>query len=285
MSALSDAVRACAQGRMPAGRVAFLWTIHEGMRGTTELEVSGDGRVLETRSLPSATVQDLPAKEIGRVSPEDVRALAEAIDRSRFEEIRASAPASPDMTMITLDVQAVGLGARAEFPASDAGRPGITEVREAFLRLRKRAETQPYAPPSATAAPAPITATPPRTIAAGTASPVGMEVRLTGFYKLTMGCGGLMSFGVVPLAMWFASRRFPRSLDAEGATLRNGQRLLWAELTPVKLVARGGAVLGWQFETQDGRHAKFPYASLADSGDVCQFALDRIAAARLQLKG
>ncbi len=145
---------------MPAGRVAFLWTIHEGMRGTTELEVTGDGRVCETRSLPSATIQDLPAKEIGRVSPEDVRALAETIDRSRFEEIRASAPASPDMTMITLDVQLVGQGARAEFPASDAGRPGITEVRDAFLRLRKRAETQPFAPPKSNAAPPQANAAP-----------------------------------------------------------------------------------------------------------------------------
>lgn len=282
MSILSDAVRACAQGKPPEGRVAFLWTIHEGIRGATELEVTVDGRVLETRIMSSLTVQQVPAKEVGRVSIDDVRSLAEAIDRSRFEEIRASAPASPAMTMITLDVQALGQTHRAEFPATDAGRPGIAEVRDAFLRLRKRAETAPAqaAAPTVAAppAPAPVAATP-------AAQPARIDVSLTRFYKVTMGCGGLMSLGVVPLAMWFGSRKFPRTLDAEGVTLRNGQRLKWSELTPIKMVTQRGGVLGWKLEAQDGRFANFPYASLVDSDRVCQLALDRIASARHQLQG
>ena len=48
---------------------------------------------------------------------------------------------------------------------------------------------------------------------------------------------GVMSCGLTPLIIWLVSiKDYPRMLDAEGVTLRNGNRVSWRELTQRKKV-------------------------------------------------
>jgi hypothetical protein len=43
---------------------------------------------------------------------------------------------------------------------------------------------------------------------------------------------GCMSCGLTPLIMWFvALKKYPKGLDDQGVTLRNGERLPWSALT------------------------------------------------------
>jgi hypothetical protein len=56
----------------------------------------------------------------------------------------------------------------------------------------------------------------------------------------------VISLGVFYLAVWLPSvSRYPRILDEEGMTLRNGTRLSWSKLTEV--ISRPAGVLWLQF--------------------------------------
>ena len=44
----------------------------------------------------------------------------------------------------------------------------------------------------------------------------------------------LLSFGIANLAIWWTMRRWPRSADAQGVSLRNGKRYAWAEIRRVE---------------------------------------------------
>lgn len=66
---------------------------------------------------------------------------------------------------------------------------------------------------------------------------VSMEVHLSRFYVGVMTFAGVMTCGVAALIMWWmASTQFPRLIDSEGVTLRNGERLLWRDLTQRKRI-------------------------------------------------
>ena len=43
---------------------------------------------------------------------------------------------------------------------------------------------------------------------------------------------GIMTLGIATLIMWWTAwRQFPRLIDSEGITLRNGRRVFWTDLT------------------------------------------------------
>lgn len=75
-----------------------------------------------------------------------------------------------------------------------------------------------------------------------------LEVHLSGSYKFVLWLCGLMTLGIGAFGMWLCTKRWPRLLDQEGATLRNGKRLLWKDVTeiiPVTVVnPRGQRVTG-----------------------------------------
>lgn len=59
-----------------------------------------------------------------------------------------------------------------------------------------------------------------------------LDLHLKGSFIALMIALGLMSCGLTPLIMWLVSvKDYPKALDSEGVTLRNGQRLPWKALT------------------------------------------------------
>lgn len=63
-----------------------------------------------------------------------------------------------------------------------------------------------------------------------------MEVRLNAFYKFVMWLVGICTLGIGALIMWVMLRRWPKYIDNEGVTLRNGRRFLWSEVDDTKWV-------------------------------------------------
>jgi len=63
-----------------------------------------------------------------------------------------------------------------------------------------------------------------------------IEARLVRSWLVRLAVAGFFSCGLLTLLMYLKSRRFPRTLDPQGITLRNGGRLAWADLTTVKPV-------------------------------------------------
>jgi hypothetical protein len=70
-----------------------------------------------------------------------------------------------------------------------------------------------------------------------------LELHLKGGFIAIMVILGFMSCGLTPLVMWLVSvKDYPKALDAEGVTLRSGQKLPWSQLTEKKkLVLRRGS--------------------------------------------
>ena len=70
-----------------------------------------------------------------------------------------------------------------------------------------------------------------------------LELHLGGGFIALMIALGLMSFGFVPLVIWLAAvKDYPKALDAEGVTLRNGRKLPWSQLTGTRrLIVRRGS--------------------------------------------
>jgi|SRR5436190_12762913 hypothetical protein len=70
-----------------------------------------------------------------------------------------------------------------------------------------------------------------------------LDLHLKGGFIVLMVALGLMSCGLTPLVIWLVSiKDYPKSLDPEGVTLRNGQRLPWKDLTERRrlIFRRGG---------------------------------------------
>ncbi|GEM_PF-3164988 len=259
-------VREIAQGRFPPGRIAFIWTVHEGIRGSTELQVFGDGAVTEGR-FPMGGAQP-----VGRVDLAEVQELAATLDRCRFHEIRSLAVPRPGATIVTLDVQAAGEGVRVEFPSSDSSRPEIAPISAAFQRARARATVPPApiapppsVPPAAGNDPNPTLVREPRV------------VQLSGKYWTMMGCMAPFTFGLTLFIGWWSARSFPRLYDDEGVTTRSGRRYGWGELSPVPIVNanRPGVVLGYHLAAANGSLVRLAPFSFVDGRVVCEELLAR----------
>jgi len=62
-----------------------------------------------------------------------------------------------------------------------------------------------------------------------------LDLHLKGTFIVLMIALGFMSCGMAPLVMWFLSiRHYPKALDREGVTLKDGRRLPWKDLTGKK---------------------------------------------------
>ena len=89
-----------------------------------------------------------------------------------------------------------------------------------------------------------------------------MQVKLSKFFKTTAILGGIFSFGVVPLILWFQSRTFPKHIDTTGIKLRNGKHYLWAQLkkaTPHTILNSRGQRMGGKLVLEfdiDGKKLK-----------------------------
>lgn len=62
------------------------------------------------------------------------------------------------------------------------------------------------------------------------------KVHYSGSYKVILWLVGFFTLGIGPLAMWLSTRSWPKELDGEGMTLRNGRRVRWDELTDIRRV-------------------------------------------------
>lgn len=59
----------------------------------------------------------------------------------------------------------------------------------------------------------------------------GLDVHLGWPFITFVTLIGLVSFGMLALPFWLISRRWPKRVDPEGITLRNGTRLAWRDIT------------------------------------------------------
>lgn len=110
-----------------------------------------------------------------------------------------------------------------------------------------------------------------------------LELHFNRRFKIMMVLLGLVSFGFLPLLLWFAAaRHYPRALDAEGVTLRSGERLPWRDLTGRHTtVARlgGGRSAVTVVDLRFGRRtAKISVPMLAEGAQAVAY-LDRLLGA------
>jgi hypothetical protein len=85
---------------------------------------------------------------------------------------------------------------------------------------------------------------------------------------------GILTFGMFALLFWLQTRRWPKRLDPEGMTLRNGDRLSWKDVTEVTCGARtlGGIPVNtwWEVRAEKVRAGIVPN-SLAEGRAVLEF--------------
>ncbi len=60
-----------------------------------------------------------------------------------------------------------------------------------------------------------------------------VEVKIGWFYYFLMIVLGLPTLGILALLLWMSTRAWPRTLDRDHLTLRNGTRIPWSECTNV----------------------------------------------------
>ena len=71
----------------------------------------------------------------------------------------------------------------------------------------------------------------------------GFDVHLGYPYLTFLAVMGVMTFGLILPPFWIQTRRYPRRLDPDGMTLRNGRRVRWGDVTGVtQFVKRLGGV-------------------------------------------
>ncbi|MBL8821947.1 MAG: hypothetical protein JNJ77_05110 [Planctomycetia bacterium] len=102
----------------------------------------------------------------------------------------------------------------------------------------------------------------------------GFDVHLSLNYLVMMFGFGIITFGTFGLFFWLASRRFPRRLDMQGITLRNGSYHSWISITLVtKLTKRINHVpvtTAWQLEFGNEK-AEIVARSLREGASVMKF--------------
>ncbi len=234
------------------GPVVFSWGVHQGIRGARWTDVHGDGRVVVR------TTGDEQAQPIGRVDPGAIKELVDSLLTYDIGALKVAAPADPGR-VLTLDVTGPGVSWQLQMSVSaPQDHPELADIQGMFSDLHDLAAAAAQEPQLP--APAP------------------REVRPSTLFKGTMVLGGLMSCGVVAVVMLPILRKMPRVMDAEGLTLRNGQRFTWKELRPRRRVdaAKPDVVLGYDLLAEDGTQIRLAEGAFADGAAVVEYALERV---------
>lgn len=105
--------------------------------------------------------------------------------------------------------------------------------------------------------------------------PGGLRVHLGATYILFMIVFGVATFGAMAICYWYIARRWPAYLDSQGMTLRNGQRILWTEVTAVRQVTTrlyGAAPIArrWEIQSKEKTAVLVPI-SLAEGKAVLEW--------------
>lgn len=102
-----------------------------------------------------------------------------------------------------------------------------------------------------------------------------IDVHLSSAYKSLMRLLAFTSLGVGTLALWLSARSWPRVVDGEGITVRNGRRVLWSDLTDLQVVTvadeRGRRVTGRVDLLFGKTKVKIVPHSLAEGQEVMDF--------------
>jgi hypothetical protein len=107
-----------------------------------------------------------------------------------------------------------------------------------------------------------------------------MPIELSSGFKMTLWLIGLFTCGVGALGLWLTARSWPRIMDDEGITLRNGKRVLWRDCTrvvQVSAVAEGGGRISGRAELEFGA-VKVPLVpqSVAQGQAMLDYASRRV---------
>lgn len=105
-----------------------------------------------------------------------------------------------------------------------------------------------------------------------------MEVRTQPFGCLMIGgviVTGVMTLGIIPLAIFGAMRAWPQVMDERGVTTRGGRRVDWSDVNKVAhLVTRTllTSTEAWTFHSLKGNFVIVP-SKLVDGERVLEYAL------------
>jgi hypothetical protein len=89
---------------------------------------------------------------------------------------------------------------------------------------------------------------------------------------------GICSFGLMPLFLWLGARSWPRLIDQDGMTLRNGKRLSWKDVTEFRRVNLRihGISAGGRIEVLFGKKkVPIPLNSFSEGREVLAFLSQR----------
>lgn len=86
---------------------------------------------------------------------------------------------------------------------------------------------------------------------------------------------GLPSAGLMAFPFWMQSRRWPKRVDREGITLRNGQLLRWTDINDIShgVKTMGGTPINTWWDLRAGeQQASIVVNSLVEGKEVVEFA-------------
>jgi hypothetical protein len=81
------------------------------------------------------------------------------------------------------------------------------------------------------------------------------EIELAPTFWIVCIIGGVCTLGLLVPFLWWYARRYPKQIDPEGVTLRDGRRFAWTQLESVNRVSVRQSGIA---TVTDALHLKFP---------------------------
>lgn len=102
-----------------------------------------------------------------------------------------------------------------------------------------------------------------------------LYLHLRTFYKVLMVIFLPFTFGIGTVILWVTTWSWPKFVDVEGLTLRNGKRYSWKDVTllqPVTVVNRYGGRMAGRLDIHFGKKvARIVPQSLKEGGELMDY--------------
>lgn len=108
-----------------------------------------------------------------------------------------------------------------------------------------------------------------------------LNIEIHSGFKTIMWIVGVFTCGVGAVGLWWQTRSWPRVMDADGITLRNGTRVRWADCTRVIQVTavdgQGGGRMSGRADLEFGRvRVRLVPQSVVQGEAMLEFASERL---------
>lgn len=143
MEAIQKVLQALANGQPAAEFSTFTWVLHEVQKGATWTTVQSDGKVIETKFVPSKEKEPPPIRpnELGTLKPDALKAFAKAFLDHKVLDLKPP-PANPKDGPLTPAVEVILTAGNqskhtVRVPTTQMDQvPGLKAVAQAFLTVR-----------------------------------------------------------------------------------------------------------------------------------------------------